>query len=65
MLSSALIATVTSVLGGTRIQCSGPTGPMTAATATLIALAHDTVLNVVLESTDHLVNMGILLEVSS
>ncbi|MCA9357184.1 SulP family inorganic anion transporter [Candidatus Nomurabacteria bacterium] len=62
MLSSALIATVTSVLGGTRIQCSGPTGPMTAATATLIALAHDTVLNVAPGvNPDHLVNMGILL----
>jgi SulP family sulfate permease len=33
ILSAGLIAFVTSVLGGTRIQCSGPTAPMTTVTS--------------------------------
>ncbi len=41
MLSAALIALVTSLFGGTRIQCSGPTGPMTTVTAVVVAAAHD------------------------
>lgn len=41
MISAAVIATVTSIFGGTRIQCSGPTGPMTAVTAVLVAVAND------------------------
>lgn len=62
MLSSAIIATITSLLGGTRIQCSGPTGPMTAVTATLVALAHDTAITATPGlNPDHLVNIGILL----
>lgn len=41
MLSAALIAGITSAFGGTRIQCSGPTGPMTAVTAVMVAFVHD------------------------
>ncbi len=41
MLSAGLIATVTAILGGTRVQCSGPTGPMTAVTAVIVAKAFD------------------------
>lgn len=41
MLSAALIASITAALGGTRLQTSGPTGPMTAVTAVLVATAHD------------------------
>lgn len=41
MISAALIAFFTSAFGGTRVQCSGPTGPMTAVTAVVVALAHD------------------------
>jgi SulP family sulfate permease len=37
IMSSALIASVTSAFGGTRIQCSGPTAPMTAVMAPLVA----------------------------
>lgn len=40
MLSAGVIAFLTAWLGGTRIQCSGPTAPMTAVTATLIGFAH-------------------------
>ncbi len=41
MLSAALIAFVTSLLGGTRVQCSGPTAPMTAITAVVVAFAYN------------------------
>lgn len=39
MLSSAIFAFVTSLLGGTKVQCSGPTGPMTSVFIALIASA--------------------------
>jgi sulfate permease, SulP family len=39
MISAALIASITSALGGTRIQCSGPTGPMTTVMVALCAFA--------------------------
>ena len=35
MLSAGIIALVTSIFGGTRLQCSGPTGPMTTLTTTI------------------------------
>lgn len=41
MLSAAIIPIVTSLLGGTRLQASGPTAPMTAITALLVASAYD------------------------
>jgi len=41
MISAALIALITSLFGGTRVQCSGPTGPMTTVTAVVVAVAHD------------------------
>lgn len=37
ILSAGVIALITAALGGTRIQCSGPTAPMTAVTAAMIA----------------------------
>jgi SulP family sulfate permease len=36
ILSAGVIAFITSMFGGTRIQCSGPTAPMTAVTAALV-----------------------------
>jgi len=57
MLSAAVIAFITSLIGGTRIQCSGPTGPMTAVTATLVAFAHDQLLTQLPgQNPDHLIN---------
>ena len=41
ILSAGLIALITSLFGGTRIQCSGPTAPMTAVFATVFAVASD------------------------
>lgn len=39
ILSAGVIAAITSLLGGTRIQCSGPTAPMTTVTMTVWAAA--------------------------
>ena len=39
ILSAGIIALITAVFGGTRIQTSGPTAPMTAVTVLLIAFA--------------------------
>ena len=39
ILSAGLIAFITSLFGGTRIQCSGPTAPMTTVTMTVWAAA--------------------------
>ncbi|MEZ5046328.1 MAG: SulP family inorganic anion transporter [Chitinophagaceae bacterium] len=41
MLSAAIIPIITSIFGGTRIQASGPTAPMTAVSALLIAKAYE------------------------
>ncbi|MCU0398027.1 MAG: SulP family inorganic anion transporter [Cyclobacteriaceae bacterium] len=41
MISAAVIPIVTSLFGGTRIQASGPTAPMTAISALTIAFAYD------------------------
>jgi sulfate permease, SulP family len=41
MLGAAIIPIITSIFGGTRIQASGPTAPMTAVTALLVAKAYD------------------------
>ncbi len=41
MLGAAIIPIITSLFGGTRIQASGPTAPMTAVTALLVARAYE------------------------
>lgn len=41
MLGAAIIPIVTSIFGGTRIQASGPTAPMTAITALIVGQAYD------------------------
>ena len=62
MLSAALIAFITSVLGGTRIQCSGPTGPMTAVMAVIVAIANDRIAaEMPGVSPEHFINLVILL----
>jgi len=62
MISAAVIASITSLFGGTRIQCSGPTGPITAVTAVLVAFAQDEILSKVpFANPDHFVNITIFL----
>ena len=41
MIAAAVIPLITSAFGGTRIQASGPTAPMTAVSALLVAYAYD------------------------
>ncbi len=62
MISAGLIAIITSALGGTRIQCSGPTAPMTAVTTILVAAAHDQIsIRGTGMSQDHFVNLVLIL----
>ena len=62
IISAGIIAFLTSLFGGTRIQCSGPTAPMTAVTATIVAMA-TTELEAKIPGAnpDHFINMVILL----
>lgn len=41
MISTGLISLVTAMMGGTRVQCSGPTAPMSVITAVVVAMAFD------------------------
>jgi SulP family sulfate permease len=41
MFSAGIIAFICSLFGGTRIQCSGPTAPMGALTATVVSFAYE------------------------
>jgi len=41
MIGAAVIPIITSLLGGTRLQASGPTAPMTAVTALIVAYAYE------------------------
>ncbi len=62
MLSAAVIALITSLFGGTRVQCSGPTAPMTAVTAVLVAATHDKIMQQFAGlNPDHFINMAILM----
>jgi SulP family sulfate permease len=44
IISAGVIALITSLFGGTRVQCSGPTAPMTAITVLVVAFAADQLL---------------------
>ena len=62
MLSAAVIALITSLFGGTRVQCSGPTGPMTTVTAVIVAMAHDEIVGQFPGlSADHFINVVLFL----
>jgi SulP family sulfate permease len=41
MIGAAVIPIITSIFGGTRLQASGPTAPMTAVSALTVAFAYD------------------------
>ena len=65
ILSAGLIAFITALFGGTRIQCSGPTAPMTAITVTLVAFAvatHDGLNDVIPGANpDHFINVVLIM----
>jgi SulP family sulfate permease len=42
ILSAGFIALITAILGGTKVQCSGPTAPMTAVTVVLVTAVMET-----------------------
>ena len=41
MIGAAVIPIITSIFGGTRLQASGPTAPMTAVSAIVVAFAYE------------------------
>ena len=62
ILSAGVIALITAILGGTRIQCSGPTAPMTAVTVVMIGLIGNGYLNDVPNAnSDHFLNIVLIL----
>ncbi len=60
MLSAGIIALITSLFGGTRIQCSGPTAPMSAVTAVTIAYAHEQLDSTIGVTPDQFVNLALI-----
>ena len=62
MFSAGVIALITSLLGGTRVQCSGPTAPMSAVTATVVAFAFEQLAATIpAANPDHFINIVIIL----
>ena len=62
MISAGLIAFITAAFGGTRVQCSGPTAPMSAVSAVVIAYTFEHVATGNLPiSADHFINIVFLL----
>ncbi|MFP6644797.1 MAG: SulP family inorganic anion transporter [Candidatus Latescibacterota bacterium] len=41
MLSAGIISLITAILGGTRVQCSGPTAPMSVVAAAVVGMAFE------------------------
>ena len=60
MVSAGLIAVITSLLGGTRVQCSGPTAPMSAVTAVTVAYAHERLDATLGITADQFVNLALI-----
>ncbi len=60
MISAGLIALFTSLFGGTRVQCSGPTAPMSAVTAVTVAYAHEQLNAAVGITPDQFVNLALI-----
>ena len=47
IISAGIIALITSLFGGTRVQCSGPTAPMTAVTVLVVAFSANELMSLV------------------
>jgi len=62
MMSAGILAFVVSCLGGTRVQCSGPTAPMSAVSAVVVAYAYEQVSGLAIGLEAHqFVNLAIIL----
>nr|WP_320050322.1 SulP family inorganic anion transporter [uncultured Desulfuromonas sp.] len=59
MFSAGIIALVTALFGGTRVQCSGPTAPMSAVSALVVAFAYERM--ALSEQADQFINLVFLL----
>ncbi len=59
MFSAGITAFITALLGGTRIQCSGPTAPMSAISALVVGFAVSHAAS--FTNTDHFINLVFLL----
>lgn len=62
IISAGIIALLTSLLGGTRVQCSGPTAPMTAITVLVVAFSANELMTLVPGSNPvHFINIVFIL----
>ena len=67
ILSAGIIAIITSMLGGTKVQCSGPTAPMTAVITPIILATNIGIINtwatgeIEIKNANHFINIVILL----
>ncbi len=62
IISAGVIALITSLLGGTRVQCSGPTAPMTAITVLVVAFsANELLIHVPGANQVHFINIVFIL----
>ena len=60
IMSAGIIATITSLLGGTRVQCSGPTAPMNTTCAIIVTYAYENKFPDNIQA-DHFVNVILIL----
>jgi len=62
IISAGVIALITSLIGGTRVQCSGPTAPMTAITVLVVAFsANELILKIPGANQVHFINIVFVL----
>ncbi len=67
ILSAGIIAIITSILGGTKVQCSGPTAPMTAVITPIILATNIGIIStwatgeIEIKNANHFINTVILL----
>ena len=62
MFSAGIIALITAIFGGTRVQCSGPTAPMSAVSAVVVAYAFEQISTGILAiNADHFINLVFIL----
>ncbi len=62
MFSAGIIALITATFGGTRVQCSGPTAPMSAVSAVVVAYAFEQLTaNSLAIDSNHFINLVFIL----
>ena len=62
MVSAGIISLIVGVFGGTRVQCSGPTAPMSVVAAAVVGMAYDRLPGIVPGAdAEHFINLTLLL----